>query len=168
MSRLNDASNTCNWDKLKEINPTNELIKLKFVGGLADEQLKLKLFEKLQTNNKLTTNELIDHCQMLRQLNKFALKDNDFNKDESVKPNETLFIKKRKNCLKCGSQHGYGKCPAFNKTCNNCGGRNHFGKMCKKPKKPVGKKFTNSVNESSSKPLFRSIFVNDKKLRFLT
>lgn len=26
-----------------------------------------------------------------------------------------------------------GKCPAYGKTCNKCGGLNHYGKVCKNP-----------------------------------
>lgn len=33
-------------------------------------------------------------------------------------------------CTKCGSHHDLRCCPAFGKTCENCGGSNHFTKMC--------------------------------------
>ncbi|XP_063538718.1 uncharacterized protein LOC134751185 [Cydia strobilella] len=36
----------------------------------------------------------------------------------------------RRPCGKCGRQHGYAKCPAFNKKCVKCGKYNHFAAMC--------------------------------------
>ncbi|XP_063377240.1 uncharacterized protein LOC134664494 [Cydia fagiglandana] len=36
----------------------------------------------------------------------------------------------RRSCGKCGRQHGYAKCPAFNKKCVKCGKYNHFAAMC--------------------------------------
>ena len=35
-------------------------------------------------------------------------------------------------CQRCGGSHQKGACPAFGQICNKCGGRNHFGKVCKK------------------------------------
>jgi hypothetical protein len=37
-------------------------------------------------------------------------------------------------CRFCGLQHEYGRCPAYGKDCTNCGKRNHFQRVCKKPK----------------------------------
>lgn len=33
-------------------------------------------------------------------------------------------------CKFCGYQHSKGKCPAYGKTCNKCGGKNHFAQRC--------------------------------------
>ena len=40
-------------------------------------------------------------------------------------------------CLLCGREHTLKKekCPAWGTKCLNCGGRNHFAKVCRKPKK---------------------------------
>lgn len=35
------------------------------------------------------------------------------------------------NCNRCGYNHARGRCPAYNKTCAKCQGKNHFAKMCK-------------------------------------
>ena len=35
------------------------------------------------------------------------------------------------NCKFCGCSHDKGECPAFGKTCNKCGGKNHFRTVCK-------------------------------------
>ena len=39
------------------------------------------------------------------------------------------------NCKICGGQHTRGKCPAYNKRCNNCLKFNHFTKCCTMKKK---------------------------------
>ena len=39
-----------------------------------------------------------------------------------------------KACGNCGEDHPFlprERCPAFNKVCNRCGKRNHYGKMCR-------------------------------------
>ena len=43
----------------------------------------------------------------------------------------------RKTCLFCGGEHAFKKekCPAWGTKCLNCGGRNHFAKVCRKSKK---------------------------------
>lgn len=35
-----------------------------------------------------------------------------------------------RNCNFCKLEHNYGKCPAFGRTCNNCGRTNHFAVAC--------------------------------------
>ena len=45
-------------------------------------------------------------------------------------------IKKKKirfqnDCDYCGYSHVKGSCPAYGKTCNRCGRKNHFAKICK-------------------------------------
>ena len=47
---------------------------------------------------------------------------------ESFKPRE------KRRCKFCGETHEFDKnsCPAYGKSCNNCGIRNHFSKVCQK------------------------------------
>jgi len=72
LARINLASTTCKWADLKDVSPADELIKTKFIAGLRDENLKLKILEKLQTSPKMTISQLINFCQMRRQLNDFV------------------------------------------------------------------------------------------------
>ena len=47
------------------------------------------------------------------------------------------FNKKISQCKFCGNDHLWKRelCPAFNKTCSNCGKLNHFRKQCRLPVK---------------------------------
>ena len=40
-------------------------------------------------------------------------------------------VRFHKDCDYCGRSHDKGDCPAFGKTCNRCGRKNHFAKKCK-------------------------------------
>lgn len=42
---------------------------------------------------------------------------------------------KEKSCGKCGSSHKPKSCPAFGKSCNNCGRSNHYARCCKSASK---------------------------------
>ena len=136
LSRLNDASVYCEWDRLKEGNPTEELIKLRFIAGLRDEKMKLKVLEKLQLNPESTINEIVDFCQMSNQLTDFV---NKVEPGESSKSNsDNFFVSKnasKKPCGKCGTYHKIRECPAYGKKCNKCGKTNHFAKCCKSKNK---------------------------------
>ena len=74
LARLNSVSINCKWDELKNNSPSDELIKLKFVSGLFNQELKIKLLEKLQLNSNITIDEIIDICQMSSQLNSYVNK----------------------------------------------------------------------------------------------
>ena len=39
------------------------------------------------------------------------------------------------DCGYCGCSHDKGDCPAYGKTCNRCGRKNHFAKKCKQTDK---------------------------------
>ncbi|CAF0872882.1 unnamed protein product [Brachionus calyciflorus] len=41
----------------------------------------------------------------------------------------------RKLCKRCGYSHNINQCPAYNKVCAFCQGKNHFAKMCNKKNK---------------------------------
>ena len=57
--------------------------------------------------------------------------------NKSEQSHEKQAIKKLLKCKLCGTEHVWNKelCPAFNKTCSNCGKLNNFRKQCRKPSK---------------------------------
>ena len=64
------------------------------------------------------------------------------NNDESMdidKVTASNNNEKPKRCKFCGNEHVWGRkhCPAFGKSCSNCGGSNHFMKVCKTKKNKI-------------------------------
>ena len=58
--------------------------------------------------------------------------------ETSRKTDKTCWTKgNRKTCLFCGGEHAFKKekCLAWGTECLNCGGCNHFAKVCRKSKK---------------------------------
>ncbi|KAK3701961.1 hypothetical protein RRG08_017851 [Elysia crispata] len=51
-----------------------------------------------------------------------------------LKQQERMGNQRQNDCRFCGRKHPFEKekCPAWGKTCSNCGGRNHFRIKCKK------------------------------------
>lgn len=132
LARLNELSVLCKWDDLKSSDPTDELVKLRFIAGLRNENLKFKILEQLQSNPKMSITQIIDFCQMSNQLSDFVSSPN--TKLESDK--SSFFVAKKEfNCRQCGNKHAPKSCPAYRKTCFSCGGQNHFAKQCSSKKK---------------------------------
>jgi len=135
LARLNDASTTCNWAELKTVDPINELIKTKFIAGLKDEALKLKILEKLQSNPSTSINQIVNICQMHRQIDVFVHKKaTETCASASQAICETAFIRKnkfdgrkqandnfnnrtRRNCWKCGIINLPRQCPESFQKC---------------------------------------------------
>ena len=138
LARLNQASMLCDWHKLKTSEPAEELIKLRFIAGLRNEKLKLRVLEKLQQNPSFDITEIIDFCQMSVQLTEYVQPNGD-----PIKESDSFFVQKPSRgspCNKCGTRHRFKECPAFGKRCNKCSKMNHFARCCK------GDKSQNSTN----------------------
>ena len=116
-----------------------------------------KLQELLLREDKLDLQKAISTCRAYEQSNKHVQeireKETSVNKifpakkttnpkskttenDEKVTSNGARpKVKTQKPCSFCGYTHSFQSketCPAWGKTCNNCGGRNHFRSRCKK------------------------------------
>ena len=48
LARLNEQADLCKWEELKTVEPRDELVRLRFIAGVKENALKLKLLEKLQ------------------------------------------------------------------------------------------------------------------------
>ena len=64
------------------------------------------------------------HIQLITNINHRGK--GHFSKDRNPRDSANLIV----NCTFCGGQHTRGKCPAYNKRCNNCLQLNHFAKCC--------------------------------------
>ena len=149
----------------------------------------------MQTNSALTIVDVLNFCQMYRQLNTFV------HKEDSVQSNsnnsfETAYVKQKSftkrqattkdnqqiktfegNCQKCGTKHTIRECPAFGKTCLSCGKMNHFKRCCKssgqlnanravKCKRSENNVDIFTLNKNSSDAKITTVFVNNKRLDF--
>ena len=131
LSRLNEVSVLCKWEDMKSTDPAAEMIKLKFVAGLRDEALKVKVLEKLQVNPKSTVQDLVDFCQMNSQLANFV---NNPSEKNTSKDSMALHVSSKPkifSCNRCGTEHLPRSCPAFNKKCKECSRLEHFAKCCR-------------------------------------
>ena len=75
------------------------------------------------------------------------------------------------DCLYCGRQHPRDKlkCPAWEKTCSKCKGKNHFAKMCKqKSVNSMGTAdvYIGSVKHGPNQTLFAELHVSNKPVKF--
>ena len=177
LSRLNEASEHCKWNDLKIADPCEELIKLRFIAGLRDNGQKLKVLEKLQLTPNMKTDEVVAFSQMTEQIVVYTAEKNTV---ESAKC-ETLHVQSsaggtqphEKPCDKCGRLHPMRNCPAFGKTCNNCGKLKHFSKMCRGGKNNGAKRHqtTNlvgifTVSSGGNKVIMRTLQVRGVELEF--
>ena len=68
-----------------------------------------------------------------------------------------------KDCKYCGSEHEYGKCPAFKRRCKKCNKLNHFASVCRsKPVSQVTKQnnFSSSSSDENDESSFKLLGVN--------
>ena len=49
-------------------------------------------------------------------------------------------------CKKCGTQHGYGQCPAYRKQCAKCKAFNHFAVMCRSKGRSYNRYYNRNQN----------------------
>lgn len=63
-------------------------------------------------------------------------------------------------CKKCGTVHSQGKCPAFGKTCNKCGYKNHFSVGCQNNKSDDKVKNDYKNPKISNRPTFKNQLKN--------
>ena len=76
-------------------------------------------------------------------------------------------------CSKCGMIHKFNTCPAYGRSCYNCGIMNHFSKVCKKPQRRVNEINTSiadgeifhldTVLSESGMGLFQSLQVGEQR-----
>ena len=135
VTALRTLAKTCNFGVLE-----NSLIRDRIVIGVRDNQTRKKLLQV----SKLTLKECIDICRSYETSN-HQLKE--INQEEVSAITQSNEKKSREiRCKFCAKTHIWNKlkCPAWGKTCSNCGLQNHFAVACKtKPPSP----------SSASKPL---------------
>ena len=140
LCRLRCAAKTCKFDELKRVtDPAEEMVKVAFVAGLYDRELKERILNTIVSHESMST-EMIQN--LIIQNNSIR----NFTVQEIKKESEINFVKKNKyqsskgfirNCKFCGGSHLVRECPAYGKKCTSCGKTNHFSKVCQSKDKGI-------------------------------
>ena len=161
-------ADTCSFGTLKE-----EMIRDRLVCGISDNALRKKLLQESQ----LTLEKCMDYCRAAEAANS-QLKEisshgsdavNYLNKSKKGQTQSKPQFRAQPNlgrnaglpgnkqmimrdCKYCGWRHERKKedCPAFGKTCNTCGGKDHFSNVCMQKIQP-GNKAPSRSNRQQSK-----------------
>ncbi|KAK3739349.1 hypothetical protein RRG08_041669 [Elysia crispata] len=158
VTALKTLAATCNFcDFMKD-----SLLRDRLVTGVFSGDTRKRLLEQ----RKLTLSAAVDICRALEasksqlkemepsvsqateSLNKVAFK------VKGSRPEKSSFTKS--TCKFCGGDHSFvkSKCPAYGRNCGNCGGRDHFAKVCKtkgpRTKRKTDNKVRNIEAESST------------------
>lgn len=134
LAELHTLSKTCEFGTLRD-----SLVRDRVVCGTVDNALR----ERLLRETGLTLDKCVSMCRAaettraqakelrrgettVHSINKEQRKKKTFTKQRDQKEKSTEF-----KCGKCGGSHKPRSCPAFGKSCNNCGRSNHYAKCCK-------------------------------------
>lgn len=130
-----------------------------------------KVFESIAKQEKVFSNENIKPTTS-NEVNKINTQTKQSFK-RKAQTDETI------ECFRCGytgHRASSDKCPAIGKTCNKCGGRNHFGSKCKSKRRVQMKAVNNNV-KSETKPetntneelqQTKRLKLNDNIVKFIT
>ena len=130
MVKLKNLAESCEYGVMRD-----SIIRDVFILGLNNDTIR----ESLLRDNDLTLERAIDTALSFQEARnrigklRSGTEDNDINKlngKENEFQNEMGTIL----CKFCNQRHVRNrlKCPAWKKTCNKCGSKNHFASVCKK------------------------------------
>ena len=126
---LRNLIKNCGYEQL-----TDSIIRDAIVMGIRNKRTQ----ENLLRENDLTLEKCVN---IVRAAERAQQHFNYISEEKSSSRYEMMEVDRvsnekdiRKYCKFCGSSHIWGRnrCPAYGKTCSSCGGKNHFGKVCKK------------------------------------
>ncbi|CAB4044721.1 Transposon Ty3-G Gag-Pol poly, partial [Paramuricea clavata] len=178
VTELKLIAKNCNFGSLKD-----ELIRNRLVYGTNSERIKERL---LRGEEELTLVKALKICRADEQSNKQLKAMNGENETDSKSKNFAKRDDKQQEfkCKNCGKSHASKQCPAYGKTCFNCGKNDHFSKVCRakrkvglveqdKSKEHLEPLFIGAVNYSSSKSnnndedeYFKTLVMQDKQIQF--
>ena len=133
MSQLRLALPECKFK-----NDTDDLLKDQFIFGLFNKEIQDHLLGEIsETDNRVKSlYEARKIESKLEQRKMLGIVRPDNLVDVNAVKKKVRF-QKINDCDNCGHSHDKGNCPAYGKTCNRCGMKNHFAKKCKQSNNDV-------------------------------
>ena len=124
MSQLRLALLECKFK-----NDSDDLLKDEFIFGIHNKEIQDHLLGEIsETDNSIKSlYEARKIKSKLEQRKMLGI----VTPDRLVNAVKKKKVRFQKDCDYCGCSHDKGNCPAFGKTCNRCGRKNHFAKKCK-------------------------------------
>lgn len=167
VSRLREIIKTCNYSSTSV---EDELV-TQIIQGCNSEKLQsramekeIKLTELIALGKTIEAVELqmselkkktlnVDYCAGDACVNQVSTRRRNLPSSKSEKPPK---------CFNCGGEypHKDGKCPAFNKTCNNCKKRNHFASCCRLESTRNDNQGNSSTNDEHKIQLIKEFLSN--------
>ena len=148
LKRLKTQATKCDFGEKKEM-----MLLCRVVFGLSDSKLK----ERLLRDSGITLTGALDGIRAAEitkeQMSKMADGDRSLAAVKSDRTSGASGRERMKVCSFCAYSHVKGKCPAYGKKCNGCGGLNHFEKACQQ------KKAVRTVRADVEEPQMNSLFV---------
>jgi len=152
VARLRKAAQTCSFDSLKTCSdPSEEMVLMGLVAGINDKAIQSLVIERMSSsvltvssvqdivrNQELVQSFISSSRNQIQDTINSISNENRENSINSIAKNSKV---NKIQCRYCGSAHPPRSCPAYGKTCNNCGRQNHFSKAC------LQKKRVNAVEE---------------------
>ena len=164
LDRLKIQSRICQWSQLKSKEPEDELLKIRLLDGLKDQEISRNILRSF-SEEELTIEKIVNFIEYAAQVNEFGTSKSQVevyhNKQKTEKMNDGEY-----KCRRCGQSHAVKKCPAYGKPCNNCKKMNHFSSMCRMTKKTESHHmeiFSCNVKDKSIK---NYLIANVKVLKF--
>ena len=134
IQRLRKMSQYCEFDKLSG---EEDVVKLKFISGLRDNGIKQKILEA-NISKELSLNESVELVKNIEQISSYthqtkmkSSQDSNLNQDVEIDAMKLSSERMINDCRFCGRNHPVRRCPAWGKTYNKCGRKNHFSSKCK-------------------------------------
>ena len=125
MSELRLALPECKYR-----NDSDELLKDQFIFGIHNKEIQDHLLGEIkETDNSVRAlYEARKIESKLAQRKMLGIANPGLVSVDEIRNKSTRNVR---DCDKCGHSHGKRDCLAFGKDCFKCGGKNHFGKMCR-------------------------------------
>ena len=131
--KVRQAGSLCQYEAI-----TDEMNRDKFVFGLQDSTIRTELLKthlKADNTTKKSLNDVVTEAKALEAAQKTNQLISDAkNTEEQVHVVDHLKLKREPGtCFRCGKpggQHAWRDCDANGQTCNKCGLRDHFARVC--------------------------------------